>query len=154
MRLPLIGKALRTIAISRLAWSLGLALEAGMEIERAVRLAFAAAQNAVYLRQADEVMSQIASGSDLTAALGATGEFPADFLATVETGEHSGKLPESLLHLSEQYQDQARAALSTLTIVAGFAVWGLVAIMILVAIIQIFKQAYLKPINDALEMLR
>ena len=151
VRLPVVGKVLQTMAISRFAWSLGLASEAGMDIESAVRIAFSAAQNSMFSRHADQVVAQIAAGSDLTTALAATGEFPEDFLANVETGELSGKLPESLLHLSEQYQNQARAALSTLTTIAGFIVWALIALLIIMTIVQVFRQAYLKPIQDVLD---
>jgi hypothetical protein len=45
---------------------------------------------------------------------------------------------------------QARRALAVLTVAAGFAVWALVAILIIIMIFRIFTEMYLKPINDAL----
>ena len=154
MRVPLLGKTLETMAISRLAWSLGLALEAGMEIKQAVRLAFDAEKNAVFSRHADFVVAQIAAGDDLTMALATTGMFSTEFMTTIEVGELSGNLPETLLRLSDQYQEKAKAALSALTRVAGFIVWGLVTALIVTMIFRIYSQAYLQPINDALERTR
>ena len=43
-----------------------------------------------------------------------------------------------MAHLSRQYQEQARAALATLTMLAGFAVWVVVAGLIIVLIFRLF----------------
>ena len=53
--------------------------------------------------------------------------------------------------VSRQYQDQARHALAALTTVAGFAVWAMVAGIIILMVFRIFTQAYLGPINEALK---
>ena len=79
------------------------------------------------------------------------GCFPPDFLDAVDVGEHSGGLVESMAHLSQQYQEQARAALSTLTMVAGFAVWGLVAILLICLIFR-FALVYINILNNAANM--
>ena len=63
-------------------------------------------------------------------------------------GERAGRLPESMAILSQQYQEQARRSMVTLTVLAGFAVWALVAVII---IAMIFRLAffYIGILNDA-----
>ena len=154
LRVPVIGKAIETLAVSRFAWSLGLGLEAGMEIKTAVNLAFDATQLAKFRQHQEQVVAQVAAGNDLTTALAATQVFSGDFIGSVEVGEHSGALAESLLRQSDLYQEKARTYLSTASKMAGFLVWGLVATIIVVLIFRIFTQAYLAPMNDMLNRMR
>jgi type II secretory pathway component PulF len=93
----------------------------------------------------------VTSGQEICEVLSRTGAYPRDFLDTLEVGERSGRLPESMRILSEQYQDKARRALATLTMAAGFLVWALVAVIIIVMIFRLFTLLYLGPIQDALE---
>ena len=80
-----------------------------------------------------------------------SGAFPDDFVHDVEVAERSGRVVESMGHLSRQYEEQAQAALSTLAVVAGFAVWGLVAAIIIFLIFRIFS-FYVATIMDAANM--
>jgi type IV pilus assembly protein PilC len=122
LRLPVLGPALQTVALARLAWSMHLTMHAGMDVRRALRLSLRSTGNARYTDQIAGIDAEIAGGNSIYAAFCAAGCFPPDFLDALQVGEHSGKLVESTDHLSRQYQDQARAALATLTMLAGFAV--------------------------------
>ena len=149
LRVPVLGPALQTLALSRLAWSMHLTMNAGMELRKSLRLSLRNTGSARYTDAADKIDATIAEGNSIYEAFYEAGCFPPDFLDSVEVGEHSGKLVESMAHLSRQYQEQARAALATLTMLAGFAVWGLVAILI---ICLIFRLAffYIGEINKLL----
>ena len=50
LRLPQIGKALRTLAVARFAWTLQLALEAAMDVKHALSLALASTHNIEFTR--------------------------------------------------------------------------------------------------------
>jgi hypothetical protein len=54
-------------------------------------------------------------------------------------------------HLAGQYQDQAKGAMNTLTVLMGMAVFGLCAGIVIFLIFRIFG-AYMGVINDALNM--
>ena len=83
-------------------------------------------------------------------ALRSTGEYPSDFVDAIEVGEDTGQLSESMDRLSRQYEDKAKAALSALAVLAGFAVWGLVALFIIVLIFRIAFW-YVGQINSLLD---
>ena len=151
LRVPVLGPALQTLALSRLAWSMHLTMNAAMELRKALRLSLRNTGSALYTDAADKIDASIADGNSIHEAFCEAGCFPPDFLDAVDVGEHSGRLVESMAHLSRQYQEQARAALSTLTMVAGFAVWGLVAIL-LVCLIFRFALVYINMLNNAANM--
>lgn len=148
MRLPKLGRALEILALARFAWSLHITLEAGMPLERALKLALASTHHVTYTSQAEDIWLSIRGGDDLSTALERPGIFPLDFLDTVQVGEQSGKLSESLGLLSRQYQEEARSALAVLTHLAGFAVWCLVAGLIIAIIFRMFS-FYLGALHDA-----
>jgi type IV pilus assembly protein PilC len=151
LRVPVLGRSLQTLALSRLAWSMHLTMNAGMELRKALRLSLRNSGSVRYADVEDKIDAVIADGNSIHEAFQEAGCFPPDFLDSVEVGEESGKLVESMAHLSRQYQDQARAALTTLIMLAGFAVWGLVAILI---ICVIFRLAffYINMLNAAGQM--
>ena len=148
LRLPILGPALRTLALARLAWSMHLTLNPGMELRRALRLSLSSARNARYAGKIKRVDAAIAAGESIYEAFRGAGCFPADFLDSLHVGEQSGRLVESMALLSRQYQDQARRALATLTKIAGFAVWAVVASLIISLIFRLFS-FYLGILNGA-----
>jgi type II secretory pathway component PulF len=149
LHVPVVGRSLRTIALARMAWTLQLALNSAMEVRQALRLSLEYSGNDRYASQADAVCNSISSGSEIHESLRATGVFPEDFLDAVEVAEHSGALVESLERLSRQYEEQAQAAMTVLTTVAGFLVWAVVAALIVTVIFRLFFTMYLGPILDA-----
>jgi type IV pilus assembly protein PilC len=141
---------MRTLALSRLAWTLHLTLDVGMDLRRAVPLALRSSRDAQLSAASEAIVYDVGRGRELTEAMADTGVFPRDFLDVIEVGERSGRLPEQLGVLSNQYQDHARRALATITVFAGFGVWLLVAALIILLIFRIFS-FYLGTINDALQ---
>ena len=150
MRLPVIGGCLRTWALSRLAWTLSLALDSGMDARAAIRMALRSTQNSYYTSQMETVDRAILQGREFHEALRATGLFPDEFLNALETAEVAGTYGESLARLASDYRDRAKGAARALTVAATFAVWALVA-LILIALIFRLAMFYIGTIYDALE---
>jgi type IV pilus assembly protein PilC len=149
LRVPMLGPALRTLALARLAWSMSVTMTAGMELRRALRLSLNSTHSARFRDQIGPIDASIADGNSIYEAFLHTGCFPQDFLDCLHVGEQSGELVESMALLSRQYQEQARAACATLTMLAGWAVWALVALVIIALIFRLFM-FYLGAINAAL----
>jgi len=150
--LPAIGPPLRTMALARLAWTMHLTLHAGMELRKALQVSLRSTQNARYTGQSRRIDEEIAMGNSIYETFAATGVFPDDFLDVLAVGEQSGRLSESLAILASQYRDRAQAALATLTTIAGFLVWVVVAAIIISLIIRLFM-FYLGAINEAMQPL-
>jgi len=151
MRVPVIGGCLQTAALSRLAWTLSLALDAGMEARRSIKLAIRSTQNAYYTSQMETVDSAIERGQEFHEALRSTDLFPDDFLSSLETAELSGTHGESLARLANDYRDRAKGAAKTLTVASTFAVLGLGMVIMVALIFQMFftliMPMYTDPMN-------
>jgi type II secretory pathway component PulF len=151
LQIPGLGSQLQTLSLAQLAWTMHLTFEAGMDLLPALPLCLRSTRNARYTDHINEVLTAVRSGDEISEAFAETRAFPRDFLDSLEVGERSGRLPETMAILSGQYQDQAQRALAALTVLAGFAVWGAVAIIIIVLIFRL-AAFYLGTINDALKM--
>jgi len=149
-RLPLLGRALRTLSMSRLVWTMHITLDAGMELRRAMRLSLRSTQDALLADHIPKVDATIAAGRTIHEAFCAAGAYPDDFLDTLAVGEQSGKLVEALGLLSSQYEERARVALGRLSTVASRVVWVLIAVFIIVLIFRIFS-FYVGVIYDLTE---
>jgi type IV pilus assembly protein PilC len=137
LRMPKIGPALQTVALARLAWVMAQTMNTSMDVGRSLRLGLQSTRNARYTDCIEQVDAQIAAGNSIYEAFSAAGCFPSDFLEAVHVGEQSGNLVESMAHLSGVYQDEARSALDVLATIAGFAVWGGVAAIIVFLIFRL-----------------
>ncbi len=149
LRLPVLGKALETLALARLAWSMHLTLNTGMDVRAALKLSLRSTRNARFTGQIPQIDAEIGRGNSIYEAFYNTGSYPTEFLDAVAVGHESGKLVESMGRLSGEYQDRARTALATLTKLAGVAVWVLIA-SIIIALIFRLAMFYIGTINSFL----
>lgn len=151
LQIPGVGPSLQTLAIARIAWSLHLTLNTSMDLRRVLPLAMRSTGNDHYIRHTDDIVADIVAGRSLHESLLHTGAFRREFLDAVEVGEESGQLVSTMQRLSRQYEEQSQAALENLAVVAGFAVWAVVAMIIIFFIFRL-ASFYLGTINDALNM--
>lgn len=149
LSVPVLGKALRTLALARMAWTLSLTLNTSMDTIRAVQLAVKNSQNVIFTSGMNRIAAVIRQGRSISEGLRAAGGYPQEFIDAIEVGEDTGQLSESMDHLSRLYEDRAKAALAALTVFAGFLVWGLVAVLI-IAIIFRLALFYIGQINSVL----
>lgn len=150
LRIPALGRAVETICLARVAWSLHLTLGVGMDVRQAIRLSLRSARNARYTDQIPAVDAAIESGNSIHDAFLAAGGYPVEFLDNVRVGEESGNLAESMELLSRQYSERAAAALRVITMLAGLAVWMVIA-AIIIALIFRLAMFYIGTINEALK---
>jgi type IV pilus assembly protein PilC len=152
MRVPVLGKCLQSLALSRLTWALALGLDSGMDARRAVALAIRSTQNPYYETSLPRVAAGIAANQQFHESFAAAGVFPEEFIQQLEVAEMAGTTTESMLRLAQEYEDRARTSMHVLTGIATALVMLLIFAVIIFAIFSLFTQAYLKPIRDALEM--
>lgn len=139
MRVPAVSAPLNTLALARLTWSLSVTLGAGMDLRQALALSLRSTHTWRFVDQIEPIWRSIRGGSELHEAMAETGVFPRRIVDAISVGERSGRLSETMELLSEQYQDESRAALSIITKLAGMGVWVMVAGMIIFLIFRIFS---------------
>ena len=137
LRAPVLGRTLKTLALSRVSWTLHLALDTGMEVRRAVRLALEHSGNVKFADAAEPMVAVISRGQPIHEAMRKARVFPEAYIDAVTVGEESGRLVETLAILSRQQQEEAKSAMAILVRLAGFAVWLIVAGLIITMIFRL-----------------
>jgi type II secretory pathway component PulF len=133
LRVPLFGHTVRLIRVSQLMYCLGLLLDAGVDIARALTLSEGVVENRHLAHKVAQVGERVVGGGRLGEALAATGVFPPLALQMVAVGEEGGRLPDALFRATEflrrEVQASIRLALSILEpaiiIVLGVVVGGI-----------------------------
>jgi len=151
LKVPVLGKALQSLALARLAWSLHLTVKSGMDIRRAVRLSVRSTRNARYTSGLKSIDGRLGAGDSLFEAFVETYAYPDTFLDALNVGEETGKLDDAMARLARQYREEAEAAMKVLGVVGFFVVFGVIALMIIVVVFRLFFLMYLGPINEVLE---
>jgi type IV pilus assembly protein PilC len=118
LRVPLFGSAVRLIRLSQLTYCLGLLLDAGVDISRALTLCQEVVENRYLALRMVEVHDRVIAGSTITEALDTVGMMPPLTLQMVAVGEQAGGLPEALARatdfLRREVQNALRMALAIL----------------------------------------
>ncbi len=151
LRIPLIGPCLQYLALSRVAWALSMAIDAGMSAIASLRLALRASQNIYYSSAWPAVEQALERRCPMADALRASGRFPEEFLMVLETGELSGMVSETLDRHAADLRERAQALLRTLTVLAGTAC-SLAVMLIIGAVVLRMGMSYVNMLNDATKM--
>lgn len=147
LNLPALGPCLQALALGRFCLALQLTTESGMSIKRALRLSLRATGNNAFTAATERVEATVAAGDEVTDALAATSLFPDDLMRSVAVAEESGRLSEVMRHQGEFYHEEASRRLIFLTAIAGYVVWGVVGLFIIIAIFRLYG-SYLSMLNS------
>jgi len=115
LRLPLLGKLLRDVAVARFTRTLGTLTSAGLPILDALRITRDTLGNAALADAVDAVQDEVSSGKPLADPLERSGLFPPLLVQVVNLGERSGKLEDMLLHSATAFDRQVNASLNIFT---------------------------------------
>jgi type II secretory pathway component PulF len=147
LHIPIIGPCVRAIALTRFCVALHLMLETSLSVRKTLRLALVATDNLAFTAGQGAVESALSRGETITSSLSNCRVFPAHFLGVVAVAEESGRLPEVLRNQAEEYDEEARRRLAVVNKLVSYFIWlGILAVMAF-AVIRIFLNVYLKPIE-------
>jgi general secretion pathway protein F len=115
LRLPIFGRVIRILAISRFTRTLSTLLAGGIPIVRALEISQFVAGNKVLGQAIDSAKESITEGSSITTPLRRSGHFPPLVTHMVDVGERSGELEEMLAKVADTYDEQVETAVTRLT---------------------------------------
>ncbi|TWU21281.1 type II secretion system F family protein [Bythopirellula polymerisocia] len=147
LQIPVLGDALKTLALAKFTWALQLVLDTPMDLRKALPLALHSTGSEHYSEHSQEIVQRIEQGQSITQSLASTGIFPSDLLDNIAVGEESGRLVETMERQAIEYEERAGSAIAILAQFAGYAIWALVAVFIIVMIFRIFS-FYVNTINS------
>ena len=106
MRIPVFGNLLKKLDITRLARTLGALLEAGVDIGSSLTLTSDVLRLNPFKNALGKIREDVLHGEELSVALDKTRRFTPDIIAVINSGEETGRLPETLEHLADDYEEQ------------------------------------------------
>ena len=147
-RIPVLGKTIESLALSRMAWTMSVAENAGMDALDNAKLALSATENYFYKALEDSVCEDLRTGETFYRSYQATHAFPQDFLDYVDVGETAGELAETMDRASHDYQQKADVNMKVLGTIGFVLMFSFVAIVIGGSVILLAKKLYIDPLNN------
>lgn len=138
LRLPLVGRLVRDIAVARFTRTLGTLVSAGIPILSALKIVRDTLGNMALMGAIDQVTDKVSTGQSLADPLERSGHFPPLLVQIVNIGERSGRLEQMLLHAAGSFDRQVNNSLKLFTRVLPtilLVVMALVASFVLSAIL-------------------
>ncbi|MEE8557445.1 MAG: type II secretion system inner membrane protein GspF [Myxococcota bacterium] len=136
LRVPLVGRVLRHIVISRFSRTLATLLSGGLPIIHALDVAKSVANNAIIGRAVEQSRDAITRGASIAAPLRQSGEFPPMVTHMIAVGEASGELDQMLEKVAETYDELVENSLNRLTSLMGPILLILVAGVVVMIILS------------------
>ena len=114
MRIPVFGGLLKKLDVTRFARTLGALLDAGVDVGSSLTLTSDVLRLTPYKKAVAEIRDDVIHGEEMSVALDKTGQFTPDVIAILNSGEETGKLPESLESLANEYEEQVEYTVKNL----------------------------------------
>jgi general secretion pathway protein F len=141
LRLPLVGRLVRLLAISRFSRTLSTLLAGGLPITQALQTAGQVAGNRVLAEAIEAARLSITEGASVARPLRASGEFPPLVTHMIEIGEQSGELEPMLAKVADTYEEQVETTVTRVT-----ALLEPILILLMVGIVMVIILATLVPL--------
>jgi type IV pilus assembly protein PilC len=115
LSMPVLGPLFRKAAISRFARTLGTLISNGVPILQALTIVKETAGNVIVGNIISRVHENVKQGEPIAPTLKTSGIFPAMVAGMVDVGEQTGALPEMLMKIADNYDDEVDNAASAMT---------------------------------------
>jgi type IV pilus assembly protein PilC len=115
LKVPVVGPVVSKVSISRFTRTLGTLVSSGVPILQALTIVKETAGNVIVANAVTAIHESVKEGETITAPLEASGVFPPMVISMVDVGEQTGALPEMLLKIADNYDDEVDNAVSAMT---------------------------------------
>jgi type IV pilus assembly protein PilC len=143
LKLPLLGKLNRKIAVARFTQTFAGAVTAGVPILRALTISAQTSGNIILMEAITKVIAQVKDGATLSGPLEQSGQFPPLVTRMIAAGEQSGNLDEMLNEITKFYSRDIEYTVGKLTRIMEpamtVAVGGIVLFVLLALYMPIFN---------------
>jgi len=115
LKVPVLGPVVSKVAISRFTRTLGTLVSSGVPILQALTIVKETSGNVIVSNAVGAVHDSVKEGETITAPLEASGVFPPMVVSMVDVGEQTGALPEMLLKIADNYDEEVDNAVAAMT---------------------------------------
>ncbi len=115
LKMPALGPVISKVAISRFTRTLGTLVSSGVPILQALTIVKETSGNVIISNAISKVHESVKEGETITAPLEASGVFPPMVVSMVDVGEQTGAMPEMLLKIADNYDEEVDNAVAAMT---------------------------------------
>jgi type IV pilus assembly protein PilC len=115
LNMPVLGPVITKVAISRFTRTLGTLVSSGVPILQALTIVKETSGNVIVGGAVGAVHESVKEGETITAPLEASGVFPPMVVSMVDVGEQTGALPEMLMKIADNYDEEVDNAVAAMT---------------------------------------
>ncbi len=115
LKMPALGPVISKVAISRFTRTLGTLVSSGVPILQALMIVRETSGNVVIANAVTAVHESVKEGETITAPLEASGVFPPMVISMVDVGEQTGALPEMMMKIADNFDDEVDNAVAAMT---------------------------------------
>jgi len=115
LALPGVGGVFRKVSVARVARTLGTLLGSGVPVLQALTIVKETAGNVIVAGVLDRVHECVKQGDPMAPTLRDSGVFPPLVAGMVDVGEQTGALPDMLLKIADNYDDEVDNAVAAMT---------------------------------------
>ncbi|MGA2174438.1 MAG: type II secretion system F family protein [Verrucomicrobiota bacterium] len=115
LTVPVIGPVVNKVAISRFTRTLGTLVSSGVPILQALTIVKETSGNVIISNAVGAVHESVKEGETITAPLESAGIFPPMVVSMVDVGEQTGALPEMLMKIADNYDEEVDNAVAAMT---------------------------------------
>ena len=115
MHAPIIGDLVRKTSIGRFTRTLGTLVSSGVPILQALIIVKDTSGNRVVADAVAKIHNSVKEGESIVQPLEASGVFPPMVVSMVDVGETTGALPDMLMKIADNYEEEVDNAVTALT---------------------------------------
>ena len=115
LKMPVMGPVINKVAISRFTRTLGTLVSSGVPILQALTIVKETSGNVIIGNAVGAVHESVKEGETITAPLEASNVFPPMVISMVDVGEQTGALPEMLMKIADNYDEEVDNAVAAMT---------------------------------------
>lgn len=142
LRIPLVGRMIRAIEISRFSHFLALLFRAGVETIHSLSVVERVIGNRVIASVVRKAREELTAGRGLSSSLGSSGQFPQMVVRMVSAGEATGRLDETLENVAVYYDREVPLTVRKTFAILEPAVVLILAVIVLGAALAFFLALY------------
>ncbi len=112
---PVFGPVISKVAISRFTRTLGTLVSSGVPILQSLNIVQETSGNVVVANAVHSVHENVKEGENITTPLESSKIFPPMVISMVDVGEQTGALPEMLMKIADNYDEEVDNAVAAMT---------------------------------------
>ncbi|MCB0356786.1 MAG: type II secretion system inner membrane protein GspF [Bdellovibrionales bacterium] len=143
LKMPVVGKIVRMIAVSRFTRTLSTLLTGGVPMLNAMSIVRNVVSNEILAQAIDDARDNISEGESIAAPLKKSGEFPPLVIHMISIGEKTGELENMLTQVSDAYDFQVKNSVDGMTSLLGpvmlIFMGGVIGVIVFAVMMPMFQ---------------